>query len=190
LTSCFPGGDNADLFASAADWVSPNRKGGWMRTPPANDGRKVVLLDTDHLWGIGGDAAWVWRSVLNGHQPLYMDPLDEDPAREEARRAMGVARKLAEEVALASMVPRPALASSGCCLAPATASHGRRELLAWSPRRRTGVDLRDLSGPATLEWVHPVSGDALAAVAMPVGRRLRVTAPWADGAVARVSSAK
>jgi hypothetical protein len=48
-----------------------------------------VIVDTDHLWGIGGDAAWVERMFQLGYQVLYMDPLDDDPVREEARRAMG-----------------------------------------------------------------------------------------------------
>ena len=42
--------------------------------PPAADGRKVILTDTDHLWGIGGDVAWVWKSFLRGLNPIFMDP--------------------------------------------------------------------------------------------------------------------
>ena len=36
----------------------------------------MSLLDTDHIWGCGGNAAWVWKSFLRGHNPLFMDPYD------------------------------------------------------------------------------------------------------------------
>jgi hypothetical protein len=32
--------------------------------PPLNDGRKIIINDTDHLWGIGVDHQWVWKSFL------------------------------------------------------------------------------------------------------------------------------
>ncbi len=91
MTATFPGNRNEDLFRGPADWISPGNRGGWRRDPPPADGRKVVIVDTDHLWGIGGDADWVRRMFRLGYQVLYMDPLDEDPVREGARRAMGEA---------------------------------------------------------------------------------------------------
>lgn len=185
ITSCFPGGDNRELFEGPADWVSPNRKGGWMRTPPPADGRKVVLLDTDHLWGIGGDAAWVWRATLRGHQVLYMDPLDEDPAREAARHAMGVARRLVESLDLASTEPRPDLASSGCCLADHTP--GAERLLAWAPRGLLRLDLRGFSGQLAAEWAHHVTGETRPATDLPAGTRHRLRSPFAGASVLRLS---
>jgi hypothetical protein len=185
LTSCFPGGDNAELFASSADWVSPNRRGGWMRTPPANDGRKVVLLDTDHLWGIGGDAAWVWRSFLNGNQPLYMDPLDVDATREEARRAMGVARRLAECTGLAELMPQPELTSSRCCLA---SPPGENELLVWARGRSLRVDLRRAAGTQAGEWIHPVRAERVALGDVAAGHRHRLVVPWGPGGVLHLHS--
>nr|MCU0355906.1 DUF6298 domain-containing protein [Cytophagales bacterium] len=77
---------NEDLYASPADWVSPaDEPRDWYfpgsvplenfkENPPANTGRKVILLDTDHLWGHGATHQWVWKSFLRGHQPLFMDP--------------------------------------------------------------------------------------------------------------------
>src|SRR5262245_7680634 len=53
---------NRVLFESEADWISPlgnDPKWPWKNDPPAGDGRKVVLVDTDHLWGVGGNVAWV-----------------------------------------------------------------------------------------------------------------------------------
>jgi hypothetical protein len=192
LTSCFPGGDNADLFASTADWASPNRHGGWMDTPPANDGEKVVLLDTDHLWGIGGDAAWVWRASLNGHQPLYMDPLDEHAVRDGARRAMGVVRRLADRIGLESFAPKPELASSGCCLAT-LGNEAPISLVAWAPRGRVRLALPGLTvstestqapGSLAAEWIHPITGAVTAATVTPGPHgRERLVAPWRGDAV-------
>jgi len=62
-------GSNANLFNSFADWISPNPEGGYREDPPVNDGRKVVLNDTDHLWGEGGSPQWVWKSFTRGHNP-------------------------------------------------------------------------------------------------------------------------
>ena len=54
MTATFPGNRNEDLFNSPADWISPGNKGGWRKNPPPADGRKVVIVDTDHLWGSAG----------------------------------------------------------------------------------------------------------------------------------------
>jgi hypothetical protein len=89
MTATFPGNRNEDLFQSPADWISPGNQGGWRKNPPRAGGRKVVIVDTDHLWGIGGDAAWVRKVLRAGHHVAYMDPLDEDAGREGARGAMG-----------------------------------------------------------------------------------------------------
>ena len=48
------GGSNQTLSDSPADWISPNREGRYRDNPPAADGRKVIVTDTDHLWVIGG----------------------------------------------------------------------------------------------------------------------------------------
>lgn len=144
---------NADLFNSHAEWVSPAKEPqDWMypgttfledyeNNPPVNDGRKIIFNDTDHLWGHGGNPAWVWKSFLRGHNPIFMDPwwplyLESDPKLtpwtfvggvskdqrdypdwEPTRRAMGDTRRYAEKMNLAHMTPNPQLASSGYCLA-------------------------------------------------------------------------
>ena len=69
------GGGDANLFASPADWISPNYGEPYRSNPPSNNGSKVILNDTDHLWGIGGDATWVWKSFTRGLNPIYMDDL-------------------------------------------------------------------------------------------------------------------
>jgi hypothetical protein len=51
MTATFPGNRNEDLFRSPADWISPGNQGGWRKNPPQADGRKVVIVDTDHPLG-------------------------------------------------------------------------------------------------------------------------------------------
>lgn len=72
-------GSNAELFASPAEWIAPWQElpdSAYRDDPPVTDGRKVVIVDTDHLWGIGGDRSWAWRAFLRGAQPSFMDGYD------------------------------------------------------------------------------------------------------------------
>ncbi|MBC8151595.1 MAG: hypothetical protein H7Z72_01655 [Bacteroidetes bacterium] len=139
---------NKPLFHSRADWISPGYDdpifagGGhpgthgspdsnWYIDPPANDGRKVILTDTDHYASGKGDALWAWKSFLRGHNPILMDfglidvarPLDPSlgvpsyESFEPARLAMGDTRRYAERIDLLNMVPRNDLTSTGYALA-------------------------------------------------------------------------
>ena len=74
MTFQYKGGSNQVLLKSPADWISPNPDGGYRDKPPAADGKKVIITDTDHLWGVGGNRAWVWKSFLRGLNPIFMDP--------------------------------------------------------------------------------------------------------------------
>lgn len=182
-------GANATLFHSPADWVSPNPDAGrfnYRTDPPPADGRKVVLSDTDHLWGIGGDVAWVWKSFTRGHNPLFMDPYKQvvlhggNPARwEPVRRALGVTRRLADRLELAAMLPQPELASSGFCLAQA----GRDYVVYLPGGGEVTVDLAAAQGPLQAEWLHPVTGQITAGSPVPGGGRQTLKAPQAGDAV-------
>lgn len=117
---------NRDLFASRADWISPNHVDNYKFDPPAADGRKVIIIDTDHLWGLGGDFDWVWRSFTRGLNPIYMDPmqfltkggaLPEPPGTESARKAMGDTLLWSRKTDLAGMTPMGSLSSTNYCLA-------------------------------------------------------------------------
>src|SRR5262249_18441782 len=118
--------------------------------PPAATGRKVVIYDTDHLWGIGGDSEWVWKTVLRGGQSLFMDPCvtriadgfptwsaDDSGALpapcpvsqyESVRPAMGFAQALANRLDLADLAPAPQACSTGYCLV-----NPGVEYLVWAP---------------------------------------------------------
>ena len=180
ITALYSGGRNRDLLRGPADWVSLHRRGGYKYAPPAADGSKVSLLDTDHLWGVGGDERWVWKSFLRGHHPVYMDPLDDDPERRRARRAMGQAVELSRRVDLATTIPEPRRATSGYCLA------GPEALVAFLPRwrrGRLGVDLSGLGGEFETEWLDPAAGEAVAGTEIAGGGRRKMRSPWRGDAV-------
>jgi hypothetical protein len=149
MTMQFPVADqrkaNEPLFDSPADWVSPGfdeeivlaPDGGgpaparWYTDPPASDGTKVVIADTDHFAPGMGDALWAWKAFLRGHHPILMDygiidvasPLDPSTgvppyeAYEPARHAMGDTLRFAGRIGLGGMAPRGELSSTGYALA-------------------------------------------------------------------------
>jgi hypothetical protein len=72
-------GKNADLFDSPADWIAPWEElpdFPYRASPPDTRGLKVVITDTDHLWGIGGDRKWAWKTFMRGNHPSFMDAYD------------------------------------------------------------------------------------------------------------------
>ena len=104
-------GKNQTLLESPADWISPNSEGGFRDDPPDLQGAKVVLSDTDHLWGIGGDAIWVWKTFARGLNPIFMDTYDGKvlgkvrPQDDGPRRAMGQVLALSRRINLARSTP-------------------------------------------------------------------------------------
>ncbi len=97
---------NAEMLASPADWISPGSQQ-WRdltTNPRQAPATKVSILDTDHVFGVGGDQKWVWKAFLRGHNVLFMDPYgdpewvgvlegqklgvrDPEPVRRDGRRA-------------------------------------------------------------------------------------------------------
>jgi hypothetical protein len=140
MTYLFPVDDlskaNEPLWNSPADWISPGfddtfDQSRWLIDPPANNGSKVVLLDTDHFSPFSSTAVWVWKSFLRGHNPILYDlgilsggvpahPSEPNPSfdsLEPARHAMGDARGFAERIRLTTMLPRPEVSETGFALA-------------------------------------------------------------------------
>jgi hypothetical protein len=156
MTFQWNGGLNGALFSSPADWISPGRETSSYRTdPPPAAGNKVILVDTDHLWGIGGDSDWVWKSFTRGLNPLYMDDLQPVESREKVRLAMGHALAYANRMDLLKMVPHGELASSGYCLAQPGV-----EYLAYAPEGGAVVmQLGETSVDFRVEWFSPKSGE-------------------------------
>jgi len=190
ITSGTPYLRNAPIVASSADWYSPVCQPNWWdrsgyvlledyrQDPPPADGRKVSFSDTDHLWGHGGNAKWVWKTFTRGHQPIFMDPwwslylgateeiagwsftsgVSKDqrdyPDWEPVRRAMGDTKRYADKMNLAKMIPHPELASSRYCLA----DPGQEYLIYLPEGGPITVDLCDCKGRFALEWFFPSLG--------------------------------
>ena len=171
---------NASLLRSKADWISPYG-GDWVKDPPPADGRKVVLLDTDHLCGVCGGSDFVWKSFLRGHNPIYMDPFDTHPDRFAARRAMGAARKVARAVDLARLRPRFELASTGYVLARPGVQY-----VVYQP----GAEpfWLDVGREATYRGVWTNARDGRERLFGPrrLAGRAQLTAPWREPAVLRL----
>jgi hypothetical protein len=189
---------NQPLFDSRAEWISPGyddevfADGGhpmapgsppsrWLEDPPAADGRKVVISDTDHYAPGRGDALWAWKSFLRGHHPILMDfgiigGVDPpDPSFEPARYAMGDTRRFAERINLLAMEPRDDLSSTGYALA-----NPGREYLVLQPGGASGAFTALLEpGTYTAEWFGVDSHQTLEAGEVTVGgdERLGFTAP-------------
>ncbi len=162
MTSIGYGVDDLDrLLKSPADWISPNPDHvDYKNDPPPSDGAKVIILDTDHLWGVGGSVPWVWKSFLRGLNPIWMDSLDKttvwEPApanAEVVRNNLGYALRFAERMSLVSMKPRPELASTGYCLANAGV-----EYLVYQPKAGEDFSVEVKAGTYRYEWFSPTKG--------------------------------
>jgi hypothetical protein len=183
MTFQYEGGSNADLFASPADWISPNPEGGYREDPPPADGQKVILNDTDHLWGIGGNEEWVWKSFLRGHNPLFMDPYDGvvlgnpfEPEWDPIRKALGYSRIWAQQIDLNAMVPSGDLTSSSYCLADI----GEEYLIYVPGGGQFSVDLTAASGMLVSEWFDTSSGVSLTGNLVRGGEKRLMNSPFGE----------
>ena len=157
--------NNPPLFASPADWISPNGKS-YLNNPPDTKGSKVIIVDNDHINPWNSDPEWVWKNFMRGNQFILMDhymdfrigsPGKPDPKHDPARRAMGLARRLSERVDLISMTPQSEPASTGYCLADPG-----REYLVYRPQGR-GKEFTLILTPGkySVEWINPQSGKSI-----------------------------
>jgi hypothetical protein len=164
---------NAALFTSRADWISPGHRENqpYRDDPPAADGSKVIISDTDHLWGLGATRAWVWMSLTRGLNPILMDPYEplygldhfphwgrinrrDAPFWEPIRRAMAHAATVANRLDLSRMTPRGDLSSTRYCLAAPGV-----EYLVYSPfGGAITVDLSGAPGIFSAVWISPDAG--------------------------------
>ncbi len=192
MTVAWPMGNNADLFASNAEWLSPNGDGGYNDNPPAATGAKIILTDTDHIWGVGGDRVWAWKSFTRGMNVTFMDVYDcasghaqyntggncVATSYENTRLNMGYIRAYANKMNLVAMTPRGDLVSSGYALASAT------EYLVYIP---TGgavtVNLAATPGTLTVEWFNPSTGTTTSGGTVAGGASRSLTPPFSGDAV-------
>jgi hypothetical protein len=142
----------------------------------------VIIVDTDHLWGIGGDRVWAWKSFTRGLNPIFMDQYDDsyklDGGGYDMHNANDVSLRLnlgytlafANRMNLAAMTPRPDLCSTEYCLANPTADGA--EYLVYLPSGATATGILQTAGvdskhpsfylpPDSLVWVDlsAISGE-------------------------------
>lgn len=201
-------GSNENLFKSPADWISPNPVGGYRDNPPAADGSKVIISDTDHLWGIGGNRAWVWKSFCRGLNPIFMDPYRQvkkdakdkkktiwtdhlsdsstlDLRWEPIRKNLGYTLNYANRMNLTAMVPRNDLASTKYCLANPSV-----EYLVYLPNGgEVTVNLSAASGKLNVEWLNPRNGKTTTSPDTKGGKVRSFKAPFEGDAVLYIISA-
>ncbi len=203
------------LLASPADWISPcsDKKLNYATNPFPGNGQKVVVLDTDHIFGVGGDHNWVWKTFVRGLNPIYMDPLSlgkDPPGAAAARMAMGDTRAYANRINLAAMVPRNDVSSTTYCLASLGEEYivylpvESNWLEPWIERlpylvktgakavhllhRTVTVDLSGTSKEFAIEWFNPSTGEIIAGETTIGGGRRNFTAPFAGDAVLYLSA--
>jgi hypothetical protein len=207
MTMQWPEPKNLVLWESTAEWISPGEEGGYQTDPPAADGSKVILNDTDHTafftvlqkMGLEGQRAWAWKNFTRGNQTLFMDPYIDpapwgalnrngpfggkpDPYYETLRINMGYTRVFADKMNLAGMTPQPALASSGYCLANIAAKGA--EFLVYLPQGPwVTVDMTEAAGQFAVEWFNPSTGATIKGSAVAGGAKRALRAPFAGDAV-------
>ena len=188
MTYLFPVADlsrsNEPLWNSPADWISPGfddtlGEGRWLTDPPANDGNKVVLLDTDHFSPFSSSAAWVWKAFLRGHNPILYDlgilgggkppnPSEGNPSfdsLEPARHAMGDTRGLAEQISLAAMQPNNEASETRFALV----DPGRRYLILQPSEAGDAFTVTLTPGVYSVEWHSLPSREMLPGTTLTVG---------------------
>ncbi len=172
MTMQFPVADqrkvNEPLFNSPADWISPGfddeifTGSRWYQDPPASDGTKVLISDTDHYAPGSGDALWAWKTFLRGHNPILMDygivdvvnPLDPSlgvpsyESFEPARYAMGDTLAVARRVDFLNMAPRGELSSTGYALA----NPGEQYVVLQPAEAGGAFDVTLTAGAYEIEW--------------------------------------
>jgi hypothetical protein len=202
---------NQDLTDSPADWISPNaapfswKQGDSVITssfkfnPPASDGKKIIITDTDHLWGHGGNYKWIWKSFLRGLHPIFMDPWHPLPGKKDEaktagwfydesginkddrdypeydliRKNMGYTRKYATRIDLVKMIPRSELSSTGYCLA----DEGIAYLIYFPEGGEAKINLTGATGEFTAEWFIPVMNLTVVSPKTLKGGRYRTMEP-------------
>jgi hypothetical protein len=193
--------DNAALLRSAADWVSPgamdaNALDPYIGDPPAADGSKVSILDSDHLFFeyIFDNATpainWVWKAFLRGHNPILMEnifddstgravpPTHHNPGFIAARAAMGHTRRYANTVNLIAMAPRGDLTSTGYALA-----NPGSEYIVYQPFSES-FNVRLVAGTYSYEWFNTSSGTVFSTGSITVAEGdTAFIAPFAGDAV-------
>lgn len=182
----YSGGTNSQLWnfnveavapgPLAAAGVSPDGSTDYTNNPPASSGAKVVITDTDHIYGVGGNEADVWRNFCRAISTIYMDPLiDQEPfplpwnsnppnlQYQRARDAMGLTALMAQRLRtdLNAMLPQAQGTATPCNTGFCMFKAGDiAEVVAYRPAggpNPVTVDLSSVGSGVTVSyvWEHP-----------------------------------
>jgi hypothetical protein len=118
-----------------------------------------------------------------------MDPYDGtvignrfDTKWDPVRKSLGHTRRFADRMNLVAMTPSNELASSGYCLAHASADEG--EYLVYTPEGgKVTVDLSATPGKLEVEWFNPTRGTSRDADSVDGGATRTLEAPFTGDAV-------
>jgi len=202
MTTQNPKGTNQAVLESSADWISvlgENEVPGhyYRQDPPCCKTRKVVISDTDHLWGIGGTREWVWKTFTRGLYPIFMDCYDprqgglgvggataacSNPEFASLRANLGYTVRYAQMMNLIEMSPRDSLSSTGYCLSRNRSTNA--EYLVYQPKggEPFSLDLRATSPQSILrvEWFDPLTGRTIRGSSLPGGETYTFVPPFKE----------
>ncbi len=127
----------------------------------------------------------------NWRLQLFMDPYDAsvlgtrfDPKWEPIRKTLGYAARFAQQMDLAAMRPRNALASTKYCLA-----NPGVEYLVYAPQGgEFSVDLTAVPHQATARWFDPKGGTLHKATKVRSGSTRKFQAKWQGDAVLHIKA--
>lgn len=179
---------NALLEASSSEAVSyigVGAQNAYKVNPTPAAGKKVSILDTDHIWGIGGYPGWVWKAFTRGHNPIVMDPKFGEPWQvvnisaadlETMRREMGQIISFSKRLDLAGVEIAGNLSETTYCLAD-----GDQKFLVYSHEGGSfTVELP--ANTYNYEWFNPETGNTQSNGQVQVtGNNHRFTSPLAPG---------
>jgi hypothetical protein len=203
MTMQFPVPDqskvNDAMLEGPADWISPGfddvahpgnaaTPSRWYVDPPANDGRKVSITDTDHFAPGQGGAIWAWKSFLRGHHPILMDfglidgatatvPSPGAPPYESfapGRFAMGDTLRFAQRLNLAETEPRGELSSTSNM----PAKPGVEYLVLQPSETGDRFTVTVLPGVYAVEWFSVNGRESVVAGGLTIGDVAEFTPPF------------
>ena len=108
---------NSLLLTNPGEWTSfaamtyDSPSDPYTSSPPASDGTRISILDTDHLGyslfqkDPAFTRAWVWKSFTRGHHPILMEDSTGFSGWAAGRSAMGHTQSYASRMNLAGMTP-------------------------------------------------------------------------------------
>jgi hypothetical protein len=178
---------NQQLFESPADWISPVGRD-YLQNPPVADGRKVIIVDTDHIAPSSSDDRWPWHCFMRGHHFIamdsYMDARYSSPrtpmlAWDDIRRQMGYTLYWANRVDLGEMRPQNHLASSRYCLA----NPGKEYLVYLPEGGKVDVELADSSAHVKVVWFNLSTGEEINSDRVNGSAKQELVAPFKGHAI-------